>query len=157
MEKKRVLFLCVHNSARSQMAEAFLKKYAPESFEPVSAGLEPGKLNMNVVEAMKEVGIDISNNITKSVFDLYKNGEIFSYVVTVCSKEAAEKCPFFPGVSKRLHWPFDDPSSFTGSKEEIMSKTRKVRDDIELKIREFVDHIRSDTPFKDDDLFIITK
>ena len=138
MSKQRVLFLCIHNSARSQMAEAFLSKYGPDTFEAVSAGLEPGKLNADVVEVMKEIGIDISGNATKSVFDLYKNGESFSYVVTVCDREAAERCPVFLGVTERLHWPFQDPSKFAGSRDEVLEKTREVRDQIEKKVKEFI-------------------
>ena len=133
----KVLFLCVHNSARSQMAEAFLKKYAGDRFEVESAGLEPGSLNPFVVRAMSEVGIDISHNSTKSVFELFKAGRVFQYVVTVCSKEAAEKCPIFPGLSEKLHWPFSDPSTFTGSDEEIMAGVRKVRDQIEAAVKDF--------------------
>ena len=132
---QRVLFLCVHNSARSQMAEAFLKKYGGDRFQAESAGLEPGKLNPYVVRAMAELGIDISKNLTKSVFDLAKAGRSYDVVVTVCSKEAAERCPVFPGAAEKLHWPFDDPSSFSGSDEEIMEGVRRVRDQIEEAVR----------------------
>jgi arsenate reductase (thioredoxin) len=138
MEKMRVLFLCVHNSARSQMAEAFLRKHGSEHFEVMSAGLEPGKLNPHVIDVMKEVGIDISGNRTKSAFDFYRRNMMFSYVITVCDSEAAERCPIFPGVTIRQHWPFDDPSAFTGTEEEILSKTRVVRDGIEKKVLEFI-------------------
>jgi arsenate reductase len=134
----KVLFLCVHNSARSQMAEAFLVKHGGGRFEAESAGLEPGRLNPFVVRAMAEVGVDISHNATKSVFDLFEARKVYQVVVTVCSKEAAERCPVFPGLSKKIHWPFDDPSSFTGSDEEIMVRVRKVRDQIEEAVREFV-------------------
>lgn len=134
----KVLFLCVHNSARSQMAEAFLKKYAGEHFEVESAGLEPGKLNPFVVRAMAEVGIDISKNPAKDVFELFKAGRIFQVVITVCSKEAAERCPIFPGLAERRHWPFDDPSSFKGTDEEIMAGVRKVRDQIESAVKVFI-------------------
>jgi len=134
----KVLFLCVHNSARSQMAEAFLKKYAGDHFDVESAGLEPGKLNPYVVRAMAEVGIDISKNPVKDVFELFKAGRVFQVVVSVCSKEAAERCPIFPGLSKKLHWPFDDPSSFKGSDDQIMEQTRRVRDQIEVAIKDFV-------------------
>ncbi len=110
-DKKRVLFVCVHNSARSQIAEAFLNALAGDRFEAMSAGLEPGTLNPLVVEVMKEAGIDISRNQTKSAFDLFKKGELFSYVVTVCDAASAEQCPLFPGlltaqiigVSRTLH------------------------------------------------------
>ena len=134
----RVLFLCVHNSARSQMAEAFLKKRGGGRFAAESAGLEPGKLNPYVVRAMAEAGIDISGNSTKSVFDLRDSGRSYDVVVTVCSKEAAERCPVFPGLAERRHWPFDDSSSFVGSDDEVMERVRKVRDEIEAAVVDFV-------------------
>ena len=134
----KVLFLCVHNSARSQMAEAFLKKYGSPRFEAESAGLEPGKLNPFVVRSMAEIGFDISKNPTKSVFDLYKAGQRYDAVVTVCSKEAAERCPIFPGPHEKLHWPFADPSAFTGSDREIMNQVREVRDQIESAVKELI-------------------
>src|SRR3989338_9622164 len=98
MDKKKVLFVCVHNSARSQIAEAFLKQMAGDKFEAESAGLEPGNLNPVVVEVMKEVGIDISQNKTKSVFDFYKQGRQYDYVVTVCDESQSGACPMFPGA-----------------------------------------------------------
>jgi len=125
--KKRILFICTHNSARSQMAEAFLKTLFPEKFETYSAGTQPGKLNPFVVKAMGEVGMDISGNYTKSV-DEFK-GDKFDFVVTVCD-QAKETCPYFPGAKDYLHRNFEDPSTFTGSEEEIMEKVRQVRDNI---------------------------
>ena len=125
--KKRILFICTHNSARSQMAEAFLKTLFPERFEAYSAGTQPGKLNPFVVKAMVEVGMDISGNHTKSV-DEFK-GDKFDLVVTVCD-QAKETCPYFPGALGYLHRNFEDPSTFTGSEEEIMEKVRQVRDNI---------------------------
>jgi len=135
----RVLFLCVHNSARSQMAEAFLKKYGGGKFEAESAGLEPGKLNPYVVRAMAESGIDISRNVTKSVFDFAAQGRRYDVVVTVCSKEAAERCPIFPGSHRKLHWPFPDPSALAGSESEKMEETRRVRDMIESAVKNFIE------------------
>jgi arsenate reductase (thioredoxin) len=132
----KVLFLCVHNSARSQMAEAFLKKHGAGRFEAESAGLEAGKLNPYVIRAMLEKGIDISGNPTKSVFDLFERKRVYQIVVTVCSKEAAEKCPIFPGLSEKIHWPFPDPSTFAGTDEEIMEKVRAVRDMIEEAVQD---------------------
>jgi arsenate reductase len=132
--KNKILFVCIHNSARSQMAEAFLNKIAGDKFEALSAGIEPGKLNPIVVEVMREVGIDISANKTKSVDDFIRSGEKFAFVVTVCDETSAERCPVFPGMTKRLHWPFPDPSSFRGAREEILSQTRAVRDAIRQKI-----------------------
>ncbi len=137
MNKIRVLFVCVHNSARSQIAEAFLNSLAGEMFSASSAGLTPGTLNPLAIEVMKEVGIDISKNVPKSVFDLYKSGAFFAYVITVCDAEAAQRCPIFPGVSRRISWSFPDPASFTGSWEERLAQTRQVRDAIRDKIEEF--------------------
>ena len=113
--KKKVLFICVHNSARSQMAEAWLNEICGDYFEAHSAGLEPGQLNPLAIEAMREVGIDISGKKTQAVFDVFKSGELFAYVVTVCDESSAEKCPIFPGVTNRLHWSFPDPSALTGT------------------------------------------
>lgn len=132
--KKKVLFVCIHNSARSQMAEAFLNRTCGDNFEAHSAGLEPGKLNPVVVEAMQEAGIDISGNKTKAVFDMYKSGQMFSYVITVCDEASAERCPIFPGITKRLHWSFPDPSAIQGTREQKLEGTRKIRDLIEAKI-----------------------
>jgi arsenate reductase len=132
--KKKVLFVCIHNSARSQMAEAFLNQICGNTFEVHSAGLEPGKLNPIVVEAMQEIGIDISGKKTKGVFDYIKAGTMFAHVITVCDEASAERCPIFVGVTKRLHWSFRDPSSFPGTHEEKLAKTREVRDTIKAKI-----------------------
>jgi arsenate reductase (thioredoxin) len=133
--KKKVLFICIHNSARSQMAEAFLNQTCGDEFEACSAGLEPGRLNPTVVEAMQEIGIDISGNQTKAVFDMIKSGKMFAYVITVCDEAGAERCPYFPGASTRLHWSFPDPSGFQGP--EKLAKTREVRDAIKEKIEQW--------------------
>ncbi len=135
MDKKKVLFVCVHNSARSQMAEAYLKEFAGDKFDVESAGLEPGLLNPIVVEAMKEVGIDISNNKTKSAFDFLKEGKRYHYVITVCNQAQAEKCPVFPNAIERIHWGFSDPSKFEGSDKEKLDKIRSVRDNIKETIQ----------------------
>lgn len=138
-DKPSVLFVCVHNSARSQMAEEFLRAEAGDELHVESAGLEPGTLNPRVVTVLKEVGIDISGKETRDVFEVYRSGRSFSYVITVCSREAEEKCPIFPGPGVRLNWPFDDPSAFTGTEEEILEQTRAVRDEIKTKVHEFLD------------------
>lgn len=136
--KTKVLFVCIHNSARSQMAEAWLNHLYGDRFVATSAGLEPGTLNPYAVRVMAEVGIDIANAPTKSVFDIYKSGKLFHYVVTVCDETAAERCPIFPGVVKRLHWSFLDPSQVQGSEEEKLAQTRAVRDAIRKTIDEWV-------------------
>jgi arsenate reductase (thioredoxin) len=138
MSKSKVLFMCIHNSGRSQIAEAFLNNIGGDKFEAESAGLEPGNLNPLVIEAMKEVGIDISKNQTKNVFDFFKQGKHFEYVVTVCDEASGEKCPFFPGLVARIHWSFPDPSGFEGTYEEKMVNVRAVRDSIRKKIEEFI-------------------
>ncbi len=134
MSKKKVLFVCIHNSARSQMAEAWLNHFCGDYFEAQSAGLEPGVLNPLVVEVMKEVGIDISHKKTQAVFDLFKAGKFFSYVIAVCDEASAEKCPIFPGAVQRLHWSFSDPSKAEGTKEEKLAKIRIIRNEIKDKI-----------------------
>lgn len=135
--KKKVLFICVHNSARSQMAEAWFNQLCGDDWGARSAGLEPGVLNPLVVEAMREVGIDISRNEPQAVFDIWKSGELFTYVITVCSEADAEGCPIFPGPALRLHWPFPDPSKFAGTPEEKLQQTREVREEIRQKISEW--------------------
>lgn len=136
--KTRVLFVCVHNSARSQMAEAYVNHLAADTFEAESAGIEPGVLNPLVVEVMKEQGIDISKNLTKDVFDLVKQGKRFAHVITVCDKSAAERCPIFPGAVHRLHWGFPDPSTIQGSHEEKLAGTREIRNQIREAVEEFL-------------------
>ncbi len=134
MKNTRVLFLCTGNSARSQMAEAFLRKYGGEQFEAYSAGLEPKGLNPLTVRVMEEVGIDISNQRSKSVSE-YLGKAHFQYLITVCD-DADKNCPtVWPGVNKRLHWSFQDPAAFVGTEDEKLDKFRQVRDQIEARIR----------------------
>jgi|SRR5664279_3251148 len=135
----KVLFVCIHNSARSQMAEAFLNKYGEGKYMAESAGLEPGKLNQNVVKVMQEVGIDLSNKGTQSVFELFRKGAMYNAVVTVCDEASAEQCPIFPGKVKRIAWSFEDPSTFKGTEEEVLQHTREVRDVIKLTIEGFIE------------------
>ena len=136
--KKKVLFVCVHNSARSQIAEAFLKHLGGDRFDVESAGLSPGRLNPLVVEAMKEIGIDISSHKTASVFEYYKQGKLYNYVITVCDGTNGEKCPIFPGICHKFHWSFLDPSQFQGTDTEKLEQTRQVRDQIKEKIKEWL-------------------
>ena len=139
MERKiKVLFVCIHNSARSQMAEAFLNDLGGDRFEAMSAGIEPGTLNPKVVEAMEEIGLDISGNKTKDVFEFFKKGVLFNYVITVCDEASAERCPIFPGHTRRMHWGFPDPSVLQGSDEEKLQAIRKIRDDIKAKVANWI-------------------
>jgi arsenate reductase len=142
MIQHHILFVCIHNSARSQMAEAFLNHYDGKSLTAESAGLEPGKLNPIVVKVMQEVGIDISHKGTQEVFDLFKKGRLFQAVITVCDEASAEGCPIFPGVVRRMGWSFPDPSSFKGTEEEILENTRKVRDEIKEAVLAFIDEAK---------------
>ena len=112
------------------MAEELLRKLAGNVFDVESAGLEPGKLNPIVVEALKEEGIDITGKPTKAVFELFKGGKRYDYVITVCDETNAERCPVFPGVSQKIHWSFTDPSRFEGSPKEKLARTKAVKEEI---------------------------
>ena len=138
MKKIRVLFVCVHNSARSQIAEAYLNSIAGDKYFAESAGLEPGKLNPYVVRVIMEVGLDISKNKTKSVDEFLKSNRTFDYIITVCDEASGERCPYFPGNAKRLHWTFEDPSALTGTDEEKLKRIRIIRDKIKFKISNFI-------------------
>ncbi len=141
MNQIKVLFVCVHNSARSQMAEAFLNRLGNGKFIAESAGLEPGILNPVVVEAMKSVGIDISQNQTKTVDEMIEHGNKYSYVITVCDETNAERCPLFPGAAKTIHWSFPDPSALKGSFDEKLYNTILIRDQIKLRIESWLKEI----------------
>ena len=143
MSQEKVLFVCIHNSARSQMAQAYVNHFGQGKLVAESAGLEPGKLNPLVVEAMKEDGIDISQNETNSVFDFFTEGRKYGYVIAVCDKTAYEQCPIFPGIvtGGRLHWPFKDPSGLAGTHEEKLQNTRIIRDQIKEKVQQWLKSI----------------
>ena len=131
---KRVLFVCTHNSARSQMAEGLLRHHAGDRFEAFSAGTEPGSLQPLAVRVMAELGIDISDHSSKPVDQFLDQS--FDFVVTVCD-QARESCPVFQGAARQLHWSFEDPSQVEGSEEERLEVFRRVRDEIEARIRRF--------------------
>jgi arsenate reductase len=136
MAKTRVLFLCTGNSARSQMAEGFVRKYGGDHFEVYSAGLEPKGINPYTVRVMNEVGIDLSGQWSKSISEYWMK-KTFGYVITVCSR-AEQNCPIFPGITTRLHWLFDDPAECGGSEEECLARFREVRDQIDQRVRAWV-------------------
>lgn len=138
MSKQRILFLCTGNSARSQMAEAFLRKYGGEYFEAHSAGLEPKRLNPLTVKVMDEIGIDVSGQVAKGV-DTYLGKMLFQYLITVCDDDD-QNCPtVWSGVNTRMHWSFQDPAKFEGTEEQKLAKFREVRDLIEKKIKDWLD------------------
>ncbi len=124
------------------MAEAFLKHLGGERYAAFSAGLEPGKLNAYAIRVMQESGIDISQNPTKDVFELHRNGQSFDFVITVCDAKNAESCPVFPGKVQKQAWWFDDPSKFSGNDEEKLIKTRVTRDEIKLAVQKFIAETR---------------
>lgn len=134
--KPKVLFLCTGNSCRSQMVEGFLRHFAGDRFDVASAGTHPSVLNPEAVEAMREVGIDISHHRSKGIETFL--GQRFDYVITVCDR-AKESCPIFPGALSLDHWPFDDPAAAQGSPEERNAVFRRVRDEIAERVRRFID------------------
>jgi len=136
MKKTKVLFLCTGNSARSQMAEAFLREYAGDRFEVYSGGLKAEGIHPYTKKVMDEVRIDISNQESKKL-KKFLGSYHFGYLITVC-RNAEENCPTFPDVSQRLFWEFEDPSNFSGSEEEKLAKFREIRDKIETKIKNWI-------------------
>lgn len=137
-KKTQVLFLCTGNSARSQMAEAFLRQYAGDYFEVFSAGLEPKGVNPFSIQVMSEVGIDITSQKSKSVSE-YLGKALIQTLITVCD-DAEKNCPTsWPGINKKLHWSFEDPAVFIGTEDEKLSKFREVRDQIDQRIQTWLD------------------
>ncbi len=137
MDKKiQVLFLCSGNSARSQMAEAILRRTGGERFEVFSAGIEPKGIHPYTIEVMQESGYDLSMQRSKSLEE-YLGKKTFDYLITVCD-DADKKCPFFPGIGTRLHWGFEDPAAFQGSPEMKIAKFREIRDHITEKIQVWI-------------------
>jgi len=138
MESERVLFLCTGNTARSQMAEAFLRKYAGRHLEAYSAGCTPSVINPYTERVMREIGIDISDQRSKSVKE-FLGKMSFTYLITVCAEEEANCPTTFLGISHRLSWPFDDPAAVGRSEEEKLQKFREVRDQIEKRIKLWIE------------------
>ena len=137
MNKTRVLFLCTGNSARSQIAEALLRKYAGDKFEVYSAGLEPKGINPLTKQVMQEIGISLDDHYSKHVSE-YMGKLHLGYLITVCSV-AEEKCPAtFPDIGHRLHWSFEDPAAFYGSDNEKLQKFREVRDQMDKQIKNWL-------------------
>jgi len=136
-KKMNVLFLCTGNSCRSQMAEAWLRKLGGENFAVYSAGLEPHGINPYTITVMEELGIDMSDHSSDHL-DKYKGEIDFDFLITVCGN-ADERCPYFPGMGTRLHWPFEDPAAFVGPEDETLAAFRTVRDQIKEKIQAWLD------------------
>jgi len=140
--KKRVLILCTGNSARSQMAEGILRSIAGDRFDVASAGVAPSRVRPEAVEAMRDIGVDISTHRSKSVDEFLE--EPFDYVITVCDN-AKESCPVFPGNAERIHWSFDDPAAYEGTDDEKLSEFIRVRDQIFEKLRIFFERFSDPT------------
>jgi arsenate reductase len=138
-KKYSVLFVCIHNSARSQMAEAFLREIGGDYFTAASAGLEAGSLNPLVVKVMNEIGLDISTQSTDDVDSVIQRGDRFNYVITVCDAANAQRCPIIPGTIQTLHWSFEDPAVLLGDNEEKIKKVRVIREIIREQICAFVE------------------
>ncbi len=132
MRKTKVLFLCTGNSCRSQMAQGWLQTLAGDRFQVYSAGLEPHGIHPLTIQVMEEAGVDMSGHRSKHL-DEYKGKIDFDYLITVCG-DADERCPYFPGMGDRLHWPFEDPPAFNGPQDEKLALFRKVRYQIKAKI-----------------------
>lgn len=140
MSRDSVLFICVHNSGRSQMAEAYLTQLAGDRFKAMSAGFEPAPLNPLVVEVMQEDGLDISRAEVDSVFDFYKRGLLFHHVVTVCDDGREQQCPIFPGPAVREHWPLPDPSAISGTDhDERLAQVRLIRDQVRARVTDWLE------------------
>lgn len=137
-EITKVLFVCLHNSGRSQMAEAYLRRLGGDKFEVESAGFEPRPVNPLVVEAMLEEGFDLTRVKADSAFEFYQEGRLYNYVIGVCDTATFQRCPVFPGVTKRLHWSFPDPAELQGTHEERLQGVRKIRDAIEQRIKDWL-------------------
>lgn len=139
--KIKVLFVCTHNSSRSQMAEEYLKKIGGDRFEVESAGLEPTSVNPLVIAAMKEEGIDLSTKKTQAVWNLFREGKFYNYVITVCDRKNEKQCPIFPKPFVQLKWSFPDPESFSGNESQKMEQIRSLRDAIRSRIEKFVEEV----------------
>ena len=135
---KKVLFICVHNSGRSQMAETLLNNLGKGDFFAESAGFDPAPINPLVIDVMQEWGYDLSDHQSKDVFTFFRQGRLFDYVITVCDKSREAECPIFPGIVKRLHWTFNDPAEVVGNDSEKLEQVRKIRDAIRQKVANFI-------------------
>jgi len=145
MEKIKVLFVDEDNGLGSQMAEAWLNHLGQGDFIASSAGFEAGQLSPLAVAVMREVGLDISGKPTKSVFDLYTRGELFTYVITLCDPASAERCPIFPGVTRMTNWPFSDPTRENLPEPEKLDRVREIRDRLRERIESFIQTNRPET------------
>ena len=141
MANLKVLFICGHNSGRSQMAEAFLNDLATNKIYAESAGLEPKPINPLVLEVMAEIGYDLSRVKSDNVFDFFRQGRLYDYVITLCDETVGKQCPVFPGITQRLHWPFEDPEELLGTRDDKLADLRRVRDQIRDKLHTWIETV----------------
>ena len=140
MTAVKVLFVCVHNAARSRMAEALLRKLGRHRFDVTSAGFDPREANPLAIRALAELGLSLPTTAAQpSVFELFKRGWLFHYVIGVCDEEHGQRCPVFPGVTQRLHWNFADPATFEGTDDERLAQVVEVRDAIGARIQDWLE------------------
>lgn len=141
----KVLFICIYNNARSQIAEELLRKYGGNDFEVHSAGIEPREINPLVIQVLNEdENIDISKKQTYSVMDFYKFGHTFHYVITVCDESQSQRCPIFPGVTHRLYWAFENPAELKGTTQENLQKIKEIKEDIKKSVIYFIQYAKTD-------------
>ncbi|WP_407356130.1 arsenate reductase ArsC [Methanolobus sp. WCC5] len=141
-DRTKVLFICVHNSGRSQIAEEYLKRIGGDRFEVESAGFKPTGLDPLIKQVMEEDGFDLRDKKTQAVWDLFREGRLFKYVITVCDRANEEECPIFPRPFVQLNWPFPDPAAFTGTEDEKLEQARTLRDSIRKRIQQFVEETK---------------
>jgi arsenate reductase (thioredoxin) len=141
MKIKKILFICVHNNGRSRMAEAFANQIGKGNVVAESAGLDPKPVLNEIVEIMKEVNLDISRNSSNSVFEFFKQGRLYDYVISVCEESVEKQCPIFSGIAKRISWPFENPEKFIGTPNEKKEALRRLRDMIHEKVTDFIKKI----------------
>lgn len=146
---KKVLFVSLKNSARSQIAQGLLRKFGAGLFDIQSAGFEVEDLDEIAMKVLKEEDIDISEHESKSVFELFKEGRQFNYVITICDEVKAKECPTFPGLTHRIHWSFDDPSDFEGEYSAKLAKTRLIKNEIKMEVLNFINMVENDLYTKD--------
>lgn len=137
-QPRRILFVCIHNSGRSQMAEAFLNDLGSPEFVAESAGVEPRPINPDVVRVMQEVGHDLSGAQSDNIVDFFREGRLYEQVIYVCERGTEADCPVFPGVRQTLHWPYPDPQDLTGDEAERLEALREIRDRIRERVEEWL-------------------
>ena len=137
-QPRRILFVCIHNSGRSQMADAFLNQLGGPEFVAESAGVAPRPINPDVVRVMQEIGYDLSDAQSDNIVDFFRQGRLYEQVIYVCERGTEQDCPVFPGVRQTLHWPYPDPAALAGDEAERLEALREIRDRIRERVEEWL-------------------